>query len=136
LCKVFSAFSKFKEYFIVDFPDVNRLSEKYLSKFKELKNKVKHISATDLKEVATLDLVISNYAYSECSLSVQELYYNMFLRNSKNFYMVYNNFTENNMNSQIFMNMASKDFEIHYETELRPPHINHIIYGTRNKNEN
>jgi hypothetical protein len=136
LCKVFSAFSKFKEYFIVDFPDVNRLSEKYLSKFKELKNKVKHISAADLKEVANIDLVISNYAYSECSLVVQEAYYNMFIRNSKHFYMVYNNFTENNMNSQVFMDMASKEFEIHYETESRPPHTNHIIYGTKIKNEN
>jgi hypothetical protein len=136
LCKVFSSFNAFKEYFIVDFPEVNKLSGKYLGNFKELKNKIKHISAADPKEVANLDLVISNYAYSECSLGVQELYYNMFIRNCKNFYMVYNNFTENNMNSQIFMDMATKDFKIHYETELRPPHTNHIIYGTRIKNEN
>lgn len=131
LCKVFSSFNKFDLYYLVDFPEVNGLSKKYLSKFKTLKNKVKHISTDTVSEVADIDLFISNYAFSECSAEYQDLYYDAFIKNSKNFYIVYNNFTENNVNSQGFIELASEDFEIKVETELRPPHTVHIIYGKR-----
>ena len=129
LCKVFSSFNKFNHYYLVDFPEVNGLSKKYLSNFKLIKNKIYQISTNALREIKDLDLVISNYAFSECSREVQETYYDLFIKNSKNFYLAYNNFTENNMNSQAFMNRASEDFEISFETELRPPHTVHIIYG-------
>ena len=129
LCKVFSSFNKFNSYYLVDFPEVNGLSKKYLSNFKDIKNKIYQISTNTLREIKDIDLVISNYAFSECSREVQETYYNLYIKNAKNFYLVYNNFTENNMNSEAFIEKASKDFEISFETELRPPHTVHIIYG-------
>jgi putative sugar O-methyltransferase len=129
LCKVFSSFNKFDTYHLVDFPEVNGLSKKYLNNFKQLKNKIQHISTSGVSEINNLDLVISNYAFSECSREYQELYYNSFIKKAKNFYIVYNNFTENNLNSQAFIQLASKDFYITFETEIRPPHTVHIIYG-------
>jgi putative sugar O-methyltransferase len=129
LCKVFSSFNTFKRYHLVDFPEVNGLSKKYLNMFKLLKNKIHHISTSEVKEINDLDLVISNYAFSECSREYQELYYNLFIKNAKNFYLVYNNFTENNLNSQAFIELASRDFSITFETEIRHPHTVHIIYG-------
>jgi putative sugar O-methyltransferase len=129
LCKVFSSFNRFDTYHLVDFPEVNRLSKKYLNKFKYLKTKIKHISTSEVAENDNLDLVISNYAFSECSREYQKLYYNSFIKNAKNFYIVYNNFTENNLNSQAFIEMASNDFSITFEIEIRPPHTVHIIYG-------
>lgn len=131
LCKVFGAVNKFSYYYLVDFSEVLELSKKYLSQFSAIKNKIYYIPTDSLRDVSNLDLVISNYAFSECSKETQLHYYERFIKNSKNFYLVYNNFTENNMNSQEFIELASKDFQIEIETEIRPPHTVHILYGKR-----
>jgi putative sugar O-methyltransferase len=131
LCKVFSVVNKFSYYYLVDFPEVLDLSKKYLSQFSTIKNKIYYIPTDSLRDVSNLDLVISNYAFSECSKETQLEYYERFIKKSKNFYLVYNNFTENNMNSQEFIELATKDFHIEIETEIRPPHTVHILYGRR-----
>lgn len=131
LCKVFHCFNKFDSYHLVDFPEVNSLSSLYLSKFKPLKNKIHHISTDDVKEVKNLDLFISNYAFSECSREFQELYYNNFIKNSSHFYIVYNNFTQNNMSPEEFIQKVENEFDITIEIETRPPHTVKILYGTR-----
>ena len=134
LCKVFNSFNKFDSYYLVDFPEVNGLSKKYLGQFKNINNKVHHIGTDSVTGIPDIDFLISNYAFSECSAEYQDLYYDSFIKNSKNFYLVYNNFTENNVNSQGFIELASDEFEITVETELRPPHTVHIIYGRRINN--
>lgn len=131
LCKVFHCFNKFDSYHLVDFPEVNSLSSLYLSKFKSLKTKIHHISTDNVKEVKDLDLFISNYAFSECSREFQELYYDNFIKNSRHFYIVYNNFTQNNMSPEEFIEKADKNFYITSEVEKRPPHTVKILYGTR-----
>jgi putative sugar O-methyltransferase len=131
LCKTFNCFNKFMRYYLVDFPEVNALSSLYLSKFSSLKNKIHHISTEDVKEVKEIDLFISNYAFSECSKEFQELYYDKFIKNSKNFYIVYNNFTQNNLSPDDFIQLAEKDFIITSEIESRPPHTVKILYGKK-----
>ena len=135
LCKVFSSFVNFDRYYLVDFVEANLLSKTYLDKF-EIGKKIIHISTDEFKGVEAADLAISNYAFSECSGAYQKLYYEKIIKKSKAFYMVYNNFTTNNLNSSTFIEMASTDFNIVYETELRPPHVCHICYGTKKANEN
>jgi hypothetical protein len=82
-------------------------------------------------EEKNIDLVISNYAFSECDVKIQEFYYNTVISNAKYFYMVYNNITPYNMNWEKFKTYASKDFNIHIEEEIRSTHTNYIFYGTK-----
>jgi putative sugar O-methyltransferase len=131
LCKVFSCFNDFENYHLVDFPEVNQLSSVYLSKFRSLKGKIHHLSTDRIIDVGDIDLFISNYAFSECSLEFQELYYEKFIQNSKFFYISYNNFTEHNLNSKAFIEKAKADFTIVTEVEKIGPHVVDILYGTK-----
>lgn len=131
LCKVFSSFVNFDNYYLVDLPEVSELSKKYLNKFSSIKNKIKYINTENIVEVNQLDLVISNYAFSECSTECQQKYYDSMISNSNSFYMVYNNFTTGNLNSNAFIDLASKDFDITTEDEIRSTHNNCIIYGIK-----
>lgn len=130
LCKVLSSLVKFDEYYLVDLPEVSELSKKYLNNFIGIKNKISYITTETLVPVSDVDLVISNYAFSECDREYQNLYYDLMIKGSKRFYMVYNNFT-NNMNSDEFIAKVSSDFSIYVEQEIFPPHYNQIIYGTK-----
>ena len=131
LCKVFSSFVNFSNYYLVDLPEVSELSKKYLNKFDSIKNKVVYMNTENVIKVDKLDLVISNYAFSECSKECQQNYYDLMIKNSKSFYMVYNNFTVGNLNSESFIEIASKDFDIKIEDEIRSTHSNCILYGIK-----
>jgi hypothetical protein len=132
LCKVFSSFINFKKYYLVDLPEVSQLSKKYLSKFDSISNQISYMDTENIKSIKNLDLVISNYAFSECSEEYQKLYYNKLIKNSKKFYIIYNNF-ENNLDVNEFIDIASKDFSIHFEDEIRENHTNKILYGIKIK---
>lgn len=130
LCKVFNSFIDFKKYYLVDLPEVSNLSKKYLSKFDNVASKITYIDTENVLPVKNLDLVISNYAFSECSEEYQKLYYESFIKNSKKFYMIYNRFP-NNLDVDQFINLAFDDFTIYVEYEERSLHTNYILYGTK-----
>lgn len=131
LCKTISCAIDFDNYVIIDLPEASALQEKYASKFESLSGKFQALPFTHLDEIDGIDLVISNYAFSECSREIQEKYYNDVVLNSEAFYMVYNNITPNNMNSSEYHAHASSDFDIEVETEVRPGHTNYIYYGNK-----
>jgi len=131
LCKVFTSFIDFNTYKLIDLPEPIRLSQKYLSKFDDIKNKINYISTEKIVSVKNIDLVISNYAFSECSKKYQQIYYEQIIQNCKKFYIIYNNFTKNNMSVDDFISLAFDDFEIYVEYEERTNHNNYILYGTR-----
>ena len=137
LCKSLSVLIEYQNYLLVDLHEVNHLSKKYLSKFFDLENKIIHFDCDKIKnnEVENIDLLISNYAFSECGREIQNVYYQNLIKNSKRFYMVYNNFTKDNIGPDEFIEMASEDCEILIENEVRKHHTNKILYGV-NKNEN
>lgn len=83
LCKVMSTFYDFDEYILVDLPPVVKLCEKYISKFKNLKGKVKFIASTELTEIKDIDLFISDSAFAECGLEYQNKYIDNLIINSK-----------------------------------------------------
>jgi putative sugar O-methyltransferase len=131
LCKTMQVRYDFKNYVLIDLPQVNMLSKKYISKFSSLSGKVSQFSPDEITNIKNIDLVISNYAFSECDVKIQEFYYNTVISNAKYFYMVYNNITPYNMNWEKFKTYASKDFNIHIEEEIRSTHTNYIFYGTK-----
>jgi len=90
LCKVLSSFIKFEQYLLLDLEECNLLSRKYLSHFNlpTLSYRSEEIDEID----ENFDLLISNYAFSECHKEVQQDYIERFIKKSNNFYIMHNNF--------------------------------------------
>lgn len=87
-CKILSDLFDFKEYILVDLPEVLALAKRYLDHF-GIKN-VRYLTMDELPEDASYDLVISNYAFSEFVLYVQEVYFNRVLAHSANGFLLCN----------------------------------------------
>jgi hypothetical protein len=77
-----------KSYILVDIPEVLDLGRKILSSNPNFA-KFKFVSAFDNVTLDS-DLIISNYAYSELDLDVQEDYYRRFLSRANSGYLLYN----------------------------------------------
>jgi len=133
LCKTMSVLFDYDNYVLIDLPEVNALSKKYTDQFSKLNGKVSQLSFNELDKIENIDLVISNYAFSECSYSAQMKYYDDVVANSEYFYMVYNNITPGNMDSTKFLELASGKFHIDVEEEIRFNHKNYIYYASKNK---
>ena len=90
LCKVMSSFIKFDQYLLLDLEECNLLSRRYLSIFNlpTLSHTAEEIDEID----ENFDLLISNYAFSECHKEVQQDYIERFIKKSNNFYIMHNNF--------------------------------------------
>lgn len=131
LCKTLNVLIDFENYMIIDLPEVNQLCEKYLSNFENLKGKTSQSFYDEIASVDGIDLLISNYAYSECTFELQKSYYDNIIANSDRFYITYNNISTTNMGVDYFIEYASKDFDIKIEEEVRKCHTNYILYGTK-----
>jgi putative sugar O-methyltransferase len=79
-----------RKYIFVDLPEVLELIKKYVSKHNLNDIEIEYHDAFSLKEIKS-DLVISNYAFSECTKDIQNIYIEKLIKNSKHGYMLYNN---------------------------------------------
>jgi hypothetical protein len=88
-CLVAESLSGFKSWDIVDLKEANKLQQKYLDK-----NEVSDVRFISLETITELkdeyDLVISNYAFSECTREIQDIYVDKILKKSKHGYMTMN----------------------------------------------
>ena len=87
-CKIISDVISYKSYAIVDLGYVIPLIKKYLSKF-DIEN-ISYIELNQINNDDNFDLVISNYAFSECKKTVQDEYIKKFLNKSRRGYITYN----------------------------------------------
>jgi len=124
LCKTINCLCDFDEYHIYDIQQASRLQEKYLSNF-DVGEKVSFHSSVD--PIEDVDLVISNYAYSELSLDLQDAYYENVIKNAKRVYMILN---RGEVSREVLLNRAKEDFEVTVEKVLDfwPP--NGYLYYT------
>ena len=88
-CVILAALFKYKSYTIVDLPGPLALIKKYLEA-QGITN-VSLITEEELPRDKTYDLVISNYAFSECFRKTQEVYLSQILFQSKLGYLTCNN---------------------------------------------
>jgi hypothetical protein len=87
-CFILSQIFDFKDYFIVDIPEAQSLTQKYLNK---LNTRCHIISIKDLPKISRqYDLVISNYAYSELDIEFQDFYYDNIITKSLHGYFTLN----------------------------------------------
>ena len=86
-CKIINDIFNFKDYHIIDLPEVVKLSEKYLSNFNV--NNVR-FSTYEKLDIEYYDLIISNFAFSELHKDLQMLYKEKIIDNSSNGYITCN----------------------------------------------
>jgi hypothetical protein len=124
LCKTISCLCDFDEYHIYDIEPASKLQKKYLSNF-DVSEKVSFHSSTE--PIEDVDLVISNYAYSELNIDLQDAYYENVIRNAKRVYMILN---RGEVSRQVLLDRAKEDFEVNVEKVLDfwPP--NGYLYYT------
>lgn len=92
-CKIISDVFDISSYIIVDLKPVLNLAKKYLDKLK-VKN-VKFLTADALTKNEKYDLVISNYAFTECTKTVQDIYFEKVIMNSQRGYITCNFISDN-----------------------------------------
>lgn len=81
-----------RKYTFVDLDSVTKLIKRYVTTLELNDTPLDFIDGTRLTESISSDLVISNYAFSECDFKIQDMYIEKILRNTKHCYMLYNNF--------------------------------------------
>ena len=130
LCKVLSSFIKFEQYLLLDLEECNLLSRKYLSHFDlpTLSYRSEEIDEID----ENFDLLISNYAFSECHKEVQQDYIERFIKKSNNFYIMHNNFhlELGTIPHEQFVEIMSDTHDVEWYDEHGIHDAPKIIYGT------
>lgn len=127
LCKVLHDFIHLKSYTIIDLKEPLLLSKKYLNSFGV---GVKTVSPEDSLEFKgnAIDLLISNYAFSEVSRELQQSYIDKVISKSKNFYIIYNSISNSNLTCEEFVNLMRTNSNIKISV-VRDYQNNNIIYG-------
>ena len=88
LCNILNDLTGFASYTIVDFPECNALTRKYLSNT-GIKN-VHFVDIFDISQLKPCDLVISNYAFSQFDRKEQENFLEHIVKCASNGYMTMN----------------------------------------------
>lgn len=129
LCKVLSSFIDFESYLLIDLEECNELSRKYLSWF-NLPSLSHRSEEIDVEE--NFDLLISNYALSECDRETQMEYIDKFVKKSNNFYLMHNDFhvDHGNMSHQEFVEIMSDTHDIDFYGEHGVESNPKVMYGT------
>ena len=129
LCKVMSSFIKFDQYLLLDLEECNLLSRRYLSIFNlpTLSHRAEEIDEID----ENFDLLISNYALSECDRETQMMYIEKFVKRSNNFYIMHNNFhaDHGNMSYNEFIDIMADTHDIEYYAEHGVDENPKVMFG-------
>jgi len=87
-CRILFQSLPIAEYIIIDLPEVLELIQRYLEK-NNIYN-VTYMPPNEIPDSLSCDLLISNYAFSECEKEIQTTYINKVLKNAKHGYMLCN----------------------------------------------
>ena len=129
LCKVMSSSVKFENFLLLDLEECNMLSRKYLSNFDLPTMSYQAEEIVDVEE--NFDLLISNYALSECNRETQMMYVERFVKKSDKFYLMHNNFhaDNGNMSYEEFIDVMSDTHEIEYYGEHGVDENPKVMFG-------
>lgn len=118
-CAIIKSHVNIKSYSIVDITGPIKLTEKYLTKLGMNEN-VSFIDANDeFSFENSYDLIISNYAISECNIEVQKYYIENILSKSKQGYILHNQFYGYSLNEFIsILKDMNKNIECTQEVPL------------------
>lgn len=117
-CYILSQIQPYSTYIIFDLPEVAALIDKMMQAL-AVKNVTSLSFEMPLPE-NKIDLVVSNYAYSECDRNMQMDYFKKIIQYSDRGYFIYNQISENSMTANEFMRLLE-------ESGITPYSFNEII---------
>jgi putative sugar O-methyltransferase len=112
------------KYTFIDLKEVLSLIKKYINTLQIQDTETEFIDGITLNQIISSDLVISNYAFSECTTDIQNLYINNVLRHAKHGYMIYNNF--NGYNHEQFITLMNP-IKVRVNKEIPQTHPNNVL---------
>ncbi|WP_256325593.1 putative sugar O-methyltransferase, partial [Helicobacter sp. CLO-3] len=123
--------SKFnvQSYTFVDLQSALDLSKKYLSCYEDLNQEKLLFANLDALNTSDYDLVISNYAFSELSKDIQDLYLEKIINNATHGYITYNDISGPSLGSykiENYKDIIHKNIQILEEKPLTHP-LNRIV---------
>ena len=125
---ILAKFPQVASYTLIDLQSALNLSEKYLSYFSDIQADLRLKTLDNLGD-DDYDLVISNYAFSELSRAIQELYLAKIINRSKHGYITYNDISSANLASykiSEYKNLIHKNIKILEEVPQTHP-LNKIV---------
>lgn len=96
-CRIINAYYKPSKYCLVDIKPALGLAQRFLDHF--ILHSVLTYRTMNELEQADYDLVISNYAFTELTRAVQDVYLDKIISNSRRGYILYNEITPREFNS-------------------------------------
>ncbi len=96
-CRIVNAYFKPATYCLVDLQPVLSLAQRYLDNY--ILHSVMTYKTMNELDTKSYDLVLSNYAFTELPRTVQDIYLNKIILNSKRGYITYNEITLQEFNS-------------------------------------
>lgn len=128
-CYVLSRMNSFKNYYMYDLPEVESLVGRVMS---TLQVSSAHCIPIEVKlPVDELDLVISNYAFSECDRDMQMYYFDTVIKKAKRGYIIYNQISEDTYNVP---SMSLNEFVGLLRKEGFKPRVFHEFLSTAPEN--
>ena len=127
-CRILDSLFALKSYTLIDLRPVLGLAEEYLSHF-PLRTAVRLITLNELAPEAH-DLALSNYAFTELALDLQEAYFEKVLRRAPRGYMTYNDIGPAEYRSMAVHELAVRLGGASYpEVPLTHPRNRILIWG-------
>ncbi len=114
-CLILNKIAKISNYYIYDLPEAMELQKKYLMRHK-ISNVIFNDGRNIQKEFSS-DIVISNYAFSECIKEVQKTYLEKVIRNAKCGYMIMNRMPGTFLPHEIIHILKKFGFQVHKFSE-------------------
>jgi len=126
-CLIFSKYFSFNSYLLIDLKESLDLSKKYLN-LNNIKNVI-YKDISKLNETVEYDLLISNYAFTECNKKIQDIYIKKIINNSRNGYITANFISDifniESYNNNELINIINKNILINEEKPKT--HNNNLI---------
>ncbi len=125
--RIIMAFFNVKSYTFIDLDSVLLLSKKYLSHFQDIKTQLYFTRMQDLR-TKNYDLCISNYAFSELRMDIQDIYIEKIINNATHGYITFNNIAPQGFNYPLeqYGAVLNKKLQISEEIPCSHP-LNKII---------
>lgn len=132
-CRICSSVSKIRKYTLLDIPQALSLAKRYLQYY-PIKTFLAFKTLNEFSFDEKIDLVISNYAFTEIHRDLQEVYMDKIVSKAKRGYITYNEITPPEFNSfkkQELLSVIPGSFEV-TETPLTHPRNCILVWGAEN----
>jgi len=124
-CKIISDVHKFKSYSIFDLDIALKLTKKYLDRLHI--HDIRYLSLDQFKNNMEIDLIISNYGFSEIVDHIQKEYIKKVITKSKRGYITYNSISKYAYSREKIIKILNKHHDIRILEENPKTHRDNFI---------